>query len=350
MTTKTLGLNRRNLMKGLAGVVASPAVVGSASAQGKRLVIGTWGGDYGDNLVRFVEKPFVEPLGYSVVQSRAADSARITKLMAERRLPRGTTDLQAFTFSTIAELSNSGLLMKIDYSRLKNARHLIPEFRYDYGVGHIYTGMVTLYVPSAISAAPKSFRDTLDPKHGSKIGLIDLLYERVMFSAALAATGSLEGIEDGKKLLLEAKKAGAKIYPTVESFAVGMKSGEIGIGPMWRARSVQWNAAGVAHESVVPAEGIILHVGSFAIPHNANDVDGAYTYLDALLEPGAQNNYSVSQGMNPTITNANVDPALVAKIGFTAEEVKHLQIPSPEFLRENEPKMKEWWDRVFKAS
>ena len=118
--------------------------------------------------------------------------------------------------------------------------------KYPYGVGHIYSGKVGVYNPKVIDAAPKSYKDIFDPKHGNKLGIIDIQYQYTLVCAALAAGGKVNDLEPGKKLLLECKKAGARIYPTNEAFAQGLKTEEFGTGVMWKARVVQWQNAGIS--------------------------------------------------------------------------------------------------------
>ena len=65
-------------------------------------------------------------------------------------------------------------------------------------------------------------------------------------------------------MLLAAKKAGARIYPTNEAFAQALKNEEIGIGIMWKARVVQWQNAGITVESVAPNEGVPLYISGFS--------------------------------------------------------------------------------------
>ena len=60
------------------------------------------------------------------------------------------------------------------------------------------------------------------------------------------------------------------------------------------------------------------------VPKNAPDKDGAYAYLDAMLDKSAQEAFAVDMGYNPTVTNAVVAPDLNKRIGFTPEEIKKL--------------------------
>jgi len=332
------------------GAVAMPAILsGRADAAGGRVVIGTWGGDYARLLTKNVEDPILKPKGYEVAQDQAADGPRRTKMVAEKRLPRGTTDIQGLSAANMFEMNEAGVCEQIDYSKLSNAKNIIPAMKYPYGIGHIYSGKVAIYNPKVIPDAPKSFKDALDPRHGNKIGIIDIQYQYVMVSAALAAGAKVNDLEPGKAVLMEAKKAGARIYPTNEAFAQALKTEEIGIGLMWKARVVQWQNAGISVQSVAPAEGVPMYVSGFSIPKNAPNKDGGYAYMDAMLEKSAQEAFAVDMGYNPTVTNAVVAPEVQKRIGFTPEEQSRLVDLDYAYLAKNDAAMKEWWDKVFKA-
>ncbi|MEQ1613640.1 MAG: extracellular solute-binding protein [Hyphomicrobiaceae bacterium] len=347
-------LNRRDALKGLgvaAGAAALPAGFSHpARAQaGGRVVVGTWGGDYAKLLTKNVEEPFLKPKGFEVVQDIGDDKVRRTKTTAEQRLPRGTADIQGFSAAQMFEMNEAGALLQIDYSKLSNAGNIMPDMKYAYGIGHIYSGNVVVYNPKLITPAPTSYKDGFDPKYGNKLGFIDIQYQFVMLAAALAATGSMKELEKGKELLMAAKKGGARLYPTNEAFAQGLKSDEVAIGLMWKARCVQWQKAGISVESIAPSEGIMAYVSGFAIPKNAPNKDGAYAYMNAMLEKQAQENFAEDMAYNPTVNNAVVKDDLKKRIGFSAEEVKRLKDLDYAFLAKNDAAMKEWWDKVFKA-
>jgi putative spermidine/putrescine transport system substrate-binding protein len=312
-------------------------------------VVGTWGGDYARLLAKNVEDPILKPKGFEVAQDQAADGPRRTKIVAEKRLPRGTTDIQGLSAAQMFEMNEADVSETIDYSKLKNAANLIPSMKYPFGVGHIYSGKVAVYNPKLLPDAPKSFKDAFDPKHGNKMGIIDIQYQYTMAAASMAAGGKLSDFEPGKAILMEAKKAGVRIYPTNEAFAQALKNEEIGVGIMWKARVIQWQNAGISVQSVAPAEGVPMYVSGFLIPKNAPNKDGGYAYMDAMLEKSAQENFAIDMGYNPTVTNAVVAPDLKARIGFTKEEESLLVDLDYAYLAKNDAALKEWWDKVFKA-
>ena len=349
MTSNRTFSRRHTLGLGF-GMIAAPALLREpAHAQGGRVVVGTWGGDYARLLAKNIEDPILKPKGFEVAQDQAGDSQRRTKLLAEKRLPRGTTDIQGLSAAQMFEMNEAGVAEPMDYSKLPNAKNLIPAMKYPFGVGHIYSGKVAVYNPKVIPAAPKSFKDAFDPKHGNKMGIIDIQYQFVMVAAALAAGGKVNDLEPGKAILMEAKKGGARIYPTNEAFAQALKNEEIGIGIMWKARAVQWQNAGTNILTVAPKEGVIAYVSGFAIPKNAPNKAGAYAFLDGALEPSVQEGFAVDMGYNPVVNNAKIAPDLKKRIGFTPQEEELLVNPDLEFLSKHMAELKDFWDKQFVA-
>ena len=346
MTTAT----RRTILRGAAGLAGIAVVPGLARAQAKgKVVVGTWGGDYARLLTKNIDQPILIKNGWEVVQDQAGDAERRSKLLAERRLPRGTTDVQGLSAANMFQMFDAELIDTIDYSKLKNAANLLPSMKYPFGIGHIYSGKVAVYNPKVISPAPKSYKDVFDPKHGNKLAVIDIQYQYTLAAATLAAGGKLTDFSAGQKLLLDCKKAGLRIYPTNEAFAQGLKTDEFGIGVMWKARVVQWQNAGISVEAVTPTEGALAYVSGFVVPKNAPNKEGAYAFLDAMLEKSAQDAFAIDMGYNPTVTNSVVAPELNKRIGFTPDEIKALVDLDFSYLNKNDAALKEWWDKELKA-
>src|SRR5262249_37135430 len=173
--TTTRSLSRRRVLKGAATLtclgLADLPFDASAQSKGKG-VVGTWGGDYARLLNKNVEQPILVAEGWEVIQDQAGDPERRSKMLAERRLPRGTTDLQGLSALNMFQMHDVGVIDAIDYGRLKNAPNLLPSMRYPYGVGHIYSGKVGVYNPRLIDPAPKSSKEIVDLKHGDRLARI----------------------------------------------------------------------------------------------------------------------------------------------------------------------------------
>src|SRR6516164_5123546 len=98
--TATRSKSRRQVLKGAAAMTAaglSGLPIGTSAQAKGRVVVGTWGGDYARLLRKNIEQPILIKEGWEVIQDQAGDPQRRSKMLAERRLPRGTTDVQALT-------------------------------------------------------------------------------------------------------------------------------------------------------------------------------------------------------------------------------------------------------------
>ena len=346
--SRSFMINRRTALGGAAAFAAGAALPAHAQ-DSKRIVVGTWGGDYSRLLAKNIETPLLAPKGWDVVKDEANDPPRRAKMLAEKSLRRGTSDMQGLSAANMFEMNEQGVVEQIDYTKLANAKNLIPAMKYPYGVGHIYSGKVVLYNPKLVSTPPTGFADTLDPKHGDKLGIVDIQYQYTMLAAGLASGGSMSNVEPGKERLVACKKAGARIYPSNEALAQALKTEEIALCIMWKARAVQWQNAGINIETVAPKEGVPMYVSGFAMPKNAPNKVGAYAYLDAMMEPSAQEGFAVDMGYNPTVTNATVPPEVQKRIGFTDEEKKRLVDLDYAYLAKNDSAFQDWWNKSFKG-
>ena len=124
-------VSRRVALKGAAALAATSALLpfaARAQAPGKRIVLSTWGGDYAKLLTKHVSAPAMAPKGWEVVNDEAQVVQRKAKTLAEKRLPVGTSDVQALTATDVAEMAASDTLEKLDLSKLKNAGNIIKTF------------------------------------------------------------------------------------------------------------------------------------------------------------------------------------------------------------------------------
>jgi putative spermidine/putrescine transport system substrate-binding protein len=345
--SKRVMINRRTALGGAAALAAGAALP-AAAQDNKKIIIGTWGGDYSRLLTKNIDTPLLVPAKWECVHAEENADPRKAKMMAEKSLRRGTSDVQGMSANDMYDLNQQGLVEQLDYSKMPNAKNLIPAMKYAYGIGHIYSGKVVLYNPDMM-AAPTGFADTLDPKHGNKLGIIDIQRQYNMVAAALASGGSMSDFEPGKERLIACRKAGARIYPSNEAFAQALKTGEIACGIMWKARAVQWQNAGIKVETVAPKEGVPMYVSGFVVPKNAPNKEGAYAWLDAMMAPSAQEGFAVDMGYNATVTNAKVPADVQKRIGFTDEESKRLVDLDYAYMAKNDVAFQDWWNKSFKG-
>ena len=353
--TKSPYISRRTALQGaaaIAGVGALGAFPAHAQAD-KRIVLSTWGGDYAKLLTKHISSPLMAPKSWDVVNDEAQVTQRKAKVVAERRLPRGTSDVQALTATDVAEMTEVGVLEKLDLSKLKNAKNIIKTFSIadsPYFSPHIYSGKVVLYNPKLIKDAPTGMASMWDPKNQGKVGIVDIQHVYTTMAAALVGGGKPGDFDKAKKALLDLKKLKPRIYPSNEAIAQALITEEVGLCIMWKARAVQWQNAGANILTVAPKEGMLAYVSGFTIPKNAPNKEGAYAFLDEALQPSAQEGFAVDMGYNPVVSNAKVAPDLQKRIGFTPDEEKLLVNPDLEFLAKRTGELKDFWDKEFKSA
>jgi putative spermidine/putrescine transport system substrate-binding protein len=347
----TSSLTRRELGRlGAAGIAAGAlsSVASPARADGQ-VVVGTWGGDYQTLLQAHVAEVVMKPLGIEVIYDVANDTVRKTKLMAERRLPRGSMDIAALNQAGTFEMWKNGALEELDYSKIPNSSHILPKLKSKYSVPHIYSGRVILYNPKLIKTKPTSYADLWASENQGKVGLIDIQYQTTIESAALINGGSVSNFEPGKEKLLELKKMGVKMYPTNEAMAQALKTEECGMCIMWKARGVMWQNAGVPVEIANPKEGVVLYVSEMAIAKNARNKEQSYAYLNALLDPRPQLSFAEHMGYNPTVDNATIPATLASRIMFDQETATHFVLQDQEYIAKIDASLQDWWNKVYKA-
>src|SRR5436190_23352387 len=99
-------INRRTALTGAAALAAFPA-----AAQDKKVIIGTWGGDYSRLLTKNIDSLMK---GVECVHAEENAPPRKTKMLAEKALRRGTVDVNGFSSTDMYELSQQGVVETLD--------------------------------------------------------------------------------------------------------------------------------------------------------------------------------------------------------------------------------------------
>ncbi|MGE0724759.1 MAG: PotD/PotF family extracellular solute-binding protein [Alphaproteobacteria bacterium] len=344
-------IGRRAVLAG-AGAVGASLIAGrgARAASCSQVVVGTWGGDYQRLLTANVEKPILDPRKIETLHDVGSSTARKTKLLAARSSRRGAMDVICLSDVDTFEMNEAGILAAIDVAKVPSHANVLKPLIRPFAIAHIYSAKVIVYNPGRIKAAPQSYNDLWDPKYKGRVGLMDGHYVQNIESAALIAGGSMSDYEPGKAKLLELKKlVEPKVYPSNEALAVALKSEEIWITLMFKARGFMWKKAGIPVESATPREGATPYISDMAIAKNAISPDCAWSYMEAMLQPSAQVGFADRMGYLPTVTNARLPADLEKEIGFTDAEIAGFRLPDYGYLAKNSAQLLEWWNKSFKA-
>lgn len=343
------GLTRRGALAG-ATILAAPFVIGSAArAQASKVVVGTWGGDYARLLQENVEQPFLPKQGVEVVQDVGDEPPRVAKLQAQRRLPRGGIDIACLQAVAAYQMAEMGMLEELDATKVPNIVHLNPAMKTPTFAPHIYSPQVLIYNPERVPSPPTTFTDLLDPKYSGKIGFPDTNFFYAMLGASLYASGGSNDMEKAKELMVKLNANKMRLYPTTDSVGPPFKTGELDVGIMWLARVIMWQNAGIPVKASFPKEGCILYVTGMVVPKNAPNKEGAFKYLNAMLEPGAQRGFAQHMGYLPTVQNAPLSGKVAEQLTLPDPAPK-LVVPDYAYTTGVQPAMADWWKKTIQSS
>ena len=343
-------ISRRHLLSagaGAATLLASRPRL--ARAEGSQVVVGTWGGDYGQLLSDLIDKPLLAPKGVEVLQDVANADPRKTKLLAERQSRRGSMDVACLSDSDHYLVASNNVFETVDATKVPRLDKVFPGLRTDTAIPHIYSAQVILYNVNQVKTPPTSWADLWDPKWKGRVGLADILYPNNTLMAALAGGGSVSNYDPGEKMLMKLRSLDVKIYPSNEALAAALKSEEVWLTSMWLARGFMWKKSGIPLSHVVPKEGAVSIVFEASVPRNARNKDGGFAYLDAMLDAKAQVAFADKMGYVPTVSDAVLPADLAKQVSLTEEDRAKLLKPDYKYLTERSQRTLDFWNKDFKG-
>jgi putative spermidine/putrescine transport system substrate-binding protein len=337
---------RRRVLAAGAALAVGPALFGRSAQAADRCVVGTWGGDYARLLRENIDDPILKPKGMEVVQAVGDEAPRLAQLVAQHPLPRGALDIACMVAPTGYLAAQKGLLETLDAAKVPNLKNVSPlltsgTFMPNQFVPHIYSVQGIAYNPLTVKDPPKRWDDLLDPRWKGKIGALANSGFYIMMGAALSQGGNPNEFDKAKAFLLKLNDNDLHLYAQTDDMAPGFKSGEIEVGIIWLARTVMWQNADFPVAGLVPEEGAMMYISGMVMPANAPDKEGAYAYMNALLEPAAQQGFAAHMGYLPTVGNADLTGKVAEQLALPPG-AKLVQ-PDYETTGKLQPEMNDWW-------
>ncbi len=337
---REFNLSRRRVLAG-AALLAAPAIIRPARAA-ETCVVGTWGGDYARLLRENIDDPILKPMGINVVQDVGDEAPRYAKLQGSAKLPRGQQDISCFGAINGYRANAAGLVEDLTEQQVPNMKYIQEELRMPGFIPHIYSAQVLVYNPDNVKDPPHTFGDLLDPKWKGKIGMVSTVAQWVMCAASLYETGKTTDFDKAKEFMLKLNANGLRLYAETDALAPAFKSGEIDVGVIWLARTFMWQNSNFPVKGNFPKEGAVLYVSGMVMPKNAPDKDAAYKYMNALLEPSAQQGFAAHMGYLPTVSDAPLSGKVGEQLAFPDPKPK-LVVADYGVLSSATPDLLDWW-------
>jgi putative spermidine/putrescine transport system substrate-binding protein len=334
-------ISRRAILGG-GSALAGAALLPGRAAAAEQCVVGTWGGDYARLLRENIDDPIVKPEGIDVIQDVADEAPRVAKLFAQRHLPRNSMDIACMGAPAGYQCGSADLLETLDATKVPNLKNVLPKLRSDTFVPHIYSAQVLVYNPDTVKEPPNSFGDLLDPKWKGKVGMIGPNAFWAMMGASLYTSGNPNDFAKAKEFFLKLNDNGLRLYPQTDALAPPFKSGEIEVGIVWQARTVMWRKGGFPVLGRYPKEGAILYVSGMVMPKNAPDKEAACKYMNALLDPRAQQGFAKNMSYLPTVDDAPLSGQVASDLALP-EPAPNLVVPDYAYDAKVKPEIDDWW-------
>ena len=295
------------------GTQKSPATTTNEGTP-KQLVVSTWGLNQ-DQYMKNVIEPFEKANNVKVVVETGNNDERLAKL---KNNPNSTVDVMYLAESYSQQAIEDGLFAKIDYSKVPNAKKVLPVAQkfVDAGYGPAYTlnRAAIVYNPKKVNGKIASWKDLWSADLKGKIAIPDITTTfgpSMVFAAGINA-GSEVKSDNGAAAFksLEALKPNVVKTYTKSSDLVNMFSnGEItaAVAADFVVGSIKKAMPDAVY--VDPAEGAFLNFNTINITKNSKNQELATKFIDYVLSAEVQSKTAPTVGDSPI----NVDVKLAEK-------------------------------------
>ncbi len=255
---------------------------------GNTLTIYNWG-DYIDP--DLLDK-FQEETGITVIyQTFDSNEAMMTKIAQG-----GTTfDISVPSDYAISKMKEENLLLPIDHSKLSNLEHIDERFMNlsfdpdnEYSIPYFWGTVGIVYNPALVQGHTfESWDELWDPALHNDILLVDSARE-VMGMGLNSLGYSLNDTNEDH--LQEAKRKLNRLTPNVKAL-VGdeikmlLANEEAAVGLVWSGDASEILSENENLDYTVPREGSNLWFDNMVIPKTAKNIEGAYKFIDFMLDP-----------------------------------------------------------------
>lgn len=332
----------------LAAALAAPAILRGRSASAARELNIT---AYDGFVPLGFRQKFEHDTGTRVrIRLAASQAPELTLLTAERDRP--LTDICTVVNPRLHQFVDNGIIEPIDVSRLKNWKRINPlyadaEWNRVNGaivsVPLVIGADVLVYSTQEVSPAPDSWGAMFELKYRARTTydiedflLCTMLYQGAdpSFVSYLADPPAAErAVAAARDLLIRNKSQVVRFFDEGSELEQLLTGGDAVLAQTYASTPGKLMLAGQPFRRVVPKEGTMAFVYTFAIVKGAPHRDAAYRFLDAMLgDPAMAAELTRSSGYATSFTDAGVGltEAETAAYGLPAEALGRVHFSSYE--------------------
>jgi spermidine/putrescine-binding protein/tRNA A-37 threonylcarbamoyl transferase component Bud32 len=249
--------------------------------------------NWGDYLAPLTTHLFTEQtrLGIDLVTYDTVDQA-------VGELARRSFDVVLLPEGLIGERARSGELLRLDQASIPNLQNLDPFFRglehdpaNEYSVPYLFGTVGIVYDTRRVKTAPSSWAAIFDPAHSEGRTLAVPRYPRILVGLALKWQGhsynstARPALEAAVSAVRDASARWELLAEDDTAIRTRLERGDVDVAVVWSNLASQLRRQMPHLRFVIPREGTNLGVDSLAIPTGSHDIEGAYRFINHVLEP-----------------------------------------------------------------
>ncbi|TAM86216.1 MAG: extracellular solute-binding protein [Candidimonas sp.] len=348
-------MERREFFKRSAAAAVGLSGIGAplfALAQSKTLAIMTWGGQWGNGMVKYIDTPFAKKTGFSVTQDRGASPVeRVTKLKINAS--NQTYDLVQIHDGVVPIAEAQGVLAPLDAAspNLPLLNAIPARFKRPGWVAMIYSVLGIAYNTDQVKEAPRGFADLWRPEFKGRIVLPTITHSIGPYIIPIGAMAAGKGPNDAKagfEMLRKMVKLDPIWARDTDTIMNALTTGEAVIGLLYRSQTYTVQDRGGKVKWVFPGEGAISYSAGTSVAKGTKHKDAAEQYVNMTLDPQHQTwvtevfNYA---GTNPA-TLKLLPPRLRERVHFTDEQMAHIIDLDQKVIAAHRPDWTDQWNRI----
>ncbi|WP_226629591.1 ABC transporter substrate-binding protein [Alloyangia pacifica] len=319
--------------------VASPALADD-------VVVGTFGGSFGEAVAQCHIAPFEDASGDTVITQEGSSSQFASMV----RATGGSSDFDVIYIdnSFATQLGSESLVESLDHAKLPNAANFDPQVwgPDDSFVQFMWAATALAYNPELVDTPPTSWSAVFDPAYKGKVALPDISGTagvHFLLAAARLNGGDIDNLDPGFEAIAKIAPDVQAYYTQADQLISMFERGEIAMAPWYTDRAASAAAGGVPVKIAYPTEGGIGINVTLIIPKGAANPEGAYGFIDTILSPEAQSCLAEKMYEGPVNPETKLEGAAAEAV--PTEAYPTLYFPDPEVVAANVGDWRARWQR-----
>ncbi|MFN8592620.1 MAG: extracellular solute-binding protein [Thermomicrobiales bacterium] len=316
-----------------ASVAASRFAPSAAAQDDNTLVVGYFGGTYGDNWQKAVIEPAQEALGIKIVSDNG-----FTEWYSKVKLNPDNPPIDVFTLQEVDayRAQQDGILAELDTSGMTNFNNLFDLAKegapYRFTIGWTRLGLVIN--TDKVTTPPTSFADYWkEPLVSMRLGMpgmpntfcLDFLVKIAELNG-----GGIDNLDPGFEAVKKLNLAYAA--PDFTQAYQDLCAGNLDAMLWVDDQAESWIDKGCAMQYINPSEGAIANLVTLVTAKGSKKQEMAAKFIDFALGVDPQAQFAETQYVGPTNKEVVLDEAVAARCLYGEDQVKSLTHYDPAAL------------------